>query len=166
MISLENAILLALKAHEGQTDKAGNPAIFHPLMVLLLAKNLSNDLRSHILAILHDAVEDTGDTSIYDKLDDRDLESALRAITRRKNEPYKQYLMRLSHNSLARKVKLLDLVHNISRGVGKPEFASLVEEYQDALQYLNNQPLQIRSTEYFHDNSSHVSFQQVDQDRR
>ena len=34
MPNLENAIALAVKEHAGQTDKAGEPYILHPLRVM------------------------------------------------------------------------------------------------------------------------------------
>jgi len=34
MATLEKAILIALEAHQGQTDKAGEPYILHPLRVM------------------------------------------------------------------------------------------------------------------------------------
>jgi len=58
MSTLERAIALAAKAHEGQVDKAGAPYILHPLRMML--KLSSTDER--ITAVLHDVVEDCGVT--------------------------------------------------------------------------------------------------------
>ncbi len=38
MATIERAIALAAKAHEGQVDKAGAPCILHPLRVMLRVK--------------------------------------------------------------------------------------------------------------------------------
>lgn len=51
---LDDAIVLATHAHQGQIDKAGAPYILHPLRVLLAQ---ADDVR-RITAALHDVVED------------------------------------------------------------------------------------------------------------
>lgn len=55
MSMLERAIDIAVKAHAGQLDKAGEPYILHPLRVMLSCT--SEDAR--IVGVLHDVVEDT-----------------------------------------------------------------------------------------------------------
>lgn len=51
---LNKTIILAVKLHEGQVDKAGQPYILHPLRVM----NNINSLERKILAVLHDVKED------------------------------------------------------------------------------------------------------------
>ena len=58
MSTLERAIALAARAHEGQTDKAGAPYILHPLRVLLAQTTDP----ARMVAALHDVVEDCGIT--------------------------------------------------------------------------------------------------------
>jgi len=56
--TLEDAIVLAAGAHRGQTDKAGQPYILHPLRVMLQLE----DEVGRISAVLHDVLEDTAIT--------------------------------------------------------------------------------------------------------
>ena len=65
MPTLEDAISLAVRAHQGCKDKAGAAYILHPLRVMLRMK--TRDER--IVAVLHDVVEDT-------KYDVQDLRKA------------------------------------------------------------------------------------------
>jgi (p)ppGpp synthase/HD superfamily hydrolase len=55
MSTLERAIAIAAQAHAGQTDKAGERYILHPLRVML---SMDSDLE-RIVAVLHDVVEDS-----------------------------------------------------------------------------------------------------------
>ncbi|HUP50107.1 MAG TPA: GTP pyrophosphokinase, partial [Thermoanaerobaculia bacterium] len=55
MSTLERAIMIAVQAHAGQVDKAGEPYILHPLRVML---KLTSD-EERIVGVLHDVVEDT-----------------------------------------------------------------------------------------------------------
>lgn len=52
---LDRAIQIAAVAHKGQTDKAGEPYILHPLRVMFSRKTETE----RICAVLHDVVEDT-----------------------------------------------------------------------------------------------------------
>lgn len=54
MDDLERAIEIALDAYEGQTDKAGETYIRHPLRVM----EAMDTRRERIVAVLHDVVED------------------------------------------------------------------------------------------------------------
>lgn len=49
------AMRLAYAAHQGQTDKSGQPYIFHPYH---LAEQMTDEV-SVCVALLHDVVEDT-----------------------------------------------------------------------------------------------------------
>lgn len=78
------------------------------------------------LALFHDTVEDKyiGDWILKWK--------SLDAITRRKNEVYKDYIHRVAKNKSATKVKIADLRENLKRCPN-----SLVKRYRNALQFLN-----------------------------
>ncbi len=58
-ILIEKAYQLALKAHEGQTRKSGEPYIHHPLAVATIVAKQGLDDVTIAAALLHDAVEDT-----------------------------------------------------------------------------------------------------------
>ncbi|MBR5653335.1 MAG: GTP pyrophosphokinase [Prevotella sp.] len=116
MITIENALRLAIEAHEGQTDLDGKPVILHPMAVGLAGNN-----RGEIIAgLLHDVVEDTDFT--YDDLlargVDEPIVDALRLLTHPKGMEYKEYVKRIafSGNSIAIHVKYNDLQHNLKRG--------------------------------------------------
>lgn len=108
---LNNAIALAARLHAGQTDKAGQPYILHPLRVMM---NLYNeDMR--IAAVLHDTVEDCGltiDEVRYDFGDE--VADAVEALTRRKGENYAAFIERCGRNRIARLVKVADLQDNMN----------------------------------------------------
>lgn len=55
MADLATAIQVALAAHAGQQDKAGQPYILHPLR-LMLRMSTPEEM---IVAVLHDVVEDS-----------------------------------------------------------------------------------------------------------
>tara|TARA_B100000959_G_C14979455_1_gene622847 strand:- start:496 stop:2718 length:2223 start_codon:yes stop_codon:yes gene_type:complete len=56
---IEKAYQLALKAHEGQTRKSGEPYIHHPMAVATIVAKQGLDDVTIAAALLHDAVEDT-----------------------------------------------------------------------------------------------------------
>jgi len=131
------AIAIATKAHEGQFDKAGKPYISHPLTVMAQM----DTLESKIVAVLHDAIEDS-DLKITDLVQQGFpdfIVKAIAAITKLEGEPYEDYILRVKSNAIARKVKIADLTHNmdISRIANPTEkdFQRL-EKYQKVLQEL------------------------------
>jgi hypothetical protein len=113
---LEQAIALALEAHQGQIDKAGAPYILHPLRVM--ARMSSNEER--IAAVLHDSVEDSGGRVTFERIaalgvPPASLE-AVRLLTRSDDGSaagYAAYIERVSAHPVARKVKLADLEDNL-----------------------------------------------------
>lgn len=56
---VEKAYQTALKAHENQKRKSGEPYIIHPLNVALILAELELDKESIIAGLLHDVIEDT-----------------------------------------------------------------------------------------------------------
>lgn len=136
--TVEDAVLLAVKAHTGQTDKYGQPYILHVLGVAGRCRSVEEK----IVAFLHDVVEDTDHT--FDDLrklgfSERIIE-AVDCLTRRKGESYDAFVLRIAPNPLARGVKLADLEDNMDvRRSTRPmreKDAQRMEKYRTAWQYL------------------------------
>ncbi len=111
MPTLEDAIALAVEAHRGQTEKAGQPYVLHVLRVMFRC----NTDAERIVAVLHDVVEDTGRS--FDDLRklgySEEILAALDCVTKRPGESYEQFVERAAQNPVARRVKLADLEDNM-----------------------------------------------------
>lgn len=111
MATLGRAIAIAALAHQEQTDKAGAPYILHPLRLLL---RMQADVEK-MAAVLHDVVEDT--TWTLDALRDEgfpeEVLQAVACLTRQQHETYAAFIERVTHNPIARRVKLADLEDNM-----------------------------------------------------
>src|ERR671920_578905 len=59
---LQRAYDVAEAAHAGQKRKSGDPYITHPLAVATILAGLGMDTTTLVAALLHDTVEDTGQT--------------------------------------------------------------------------------------------------------
>ncbi len=135
----KKAMNICYSAHAGQVDKGGVPYVFHSIH---LAEQMDNEYEI-CLALLHDVVEDTdytfSDIESQDFPDD--IITALKLITRDKGQPYLEYMETLSHNALARKVKLCDLLHNsdTSRLLSVDENAERrLQRYQESIAILTD----------------------------
>ena len=109
---LEKAILIALKAHNGQKDKAGKSYILHPLRVMLCFEKEEQQ----IVAVLHDVLE-------HSQITKQDLQKAgfcneiieaVVCLTKKERECYFDYIKRVKQNTIARAVKLADLEDNMN----------------------------------------------------
>ena len=129
---------IAYKAHEGQTDKAGVPYIFHPIHI---AEQMDSE-ESCIVALLHDVIEDSNITlEILSKYFNDDIITALRVLTKKENDDYVMYIKRVKTNKLATKVKIKDLEHNrdltrLDEVTDKDRKRSL--KYWEAIRYLED----------------------------
>ena len=116
MITIEQALRIAIDAHEGQKDLDGKPVILHPLTVGLAGK----DRQEMIAGFLHDVVEDTDVTfdALLEQGVDEGIVDALRLLTHDKGTDYYDYVKRIidSGNPIALAVKRNDLTHNLQRG--------------------------------------------------
>lgn len=107
---------IAERAHSGQVDKAGRPYIEHPAAVAEKVTVWLDTDDAVAAAWLHDVVEDTPTTFEDLKglgVNDAVIE-ALRLLTHDKSVPYFDYVRALKANSIARAVKMADLVHNMN----------------------------------------------------
>lgn len=121
MATIERALQIAAKAHEGQKDKEGLPYVLHPLRVMMAVEGEE----AQVVAVLHDVVEDTPVT-----LDDlrqagfsEAVLAAVQCVTHHKDEPYADYVVRCKGNEVARRVKLADLGDNsrLDRTILRPQ---------------------------------------------
>ena len=110
-MNLERAIELAVQHHKGQTDKAGQPYILHPLRLMLAMTSEEEQ----IVAVLHDIVEDTPVTpnDLRQEGFSGAIVAAIECVTKRVGEDYESFIERISHDPLARVVKLADLEDNM-----------------------------------------------------
>ena len=121
MNTIDLALRIATKAHQGQLDRDGNPVILHPLTVGLMG----HTDEEKATGILHDVVEDTNYT--FDDLLREGIPvgvvNALRLLTHDKGTDYFDYVQNIidSCNPIALQVKYNDLQHNYSRGKAYPE---------------------------------------------
>lgn len=141
MNRLQLAINVAIEAHRDQYDRGGTLYINHP-MYLSLQMDTEEE---KIVALLHDVIEDS------DKFTLGELRywfgdviaDAVDCITKRKNikEKYEDYLARVKLNSLALKVKLADISHNLCLDrIPEPDekYMRMKNKYMEALKYLNS----------------------------
>jgi len=136
---LGKAIKIAVSAHDGQTDKGGNPYILHPLWVMNKVRHLGEDYM--IAAVLHDVVEDSNWT--IEELEDAgfkfEILEAIRLLTHRHKVNYDAYIAFIKRNEIAKQVKLRDLEHNskITRLKGlRPKDLERLEKYHKAYTFL------------------------------
>jgi (p)ppGpp synthase/HD superfamily hydrolase len=103
MATIEQALQIAAKAHEGQRDKEGQPYVLHPLRVMMTVEGEG----AQIVAVLHDVVEDTSVT-----LDDlrqagfsEGVLAAVECVTRlggRSGSPYRRRQNQGNHTAPAK----------------------------------------------------------------
>ena len=107
----DKALQIAMRAHEGQKDKAGQDYVMHPIRVA----ERCDDPRAKVVALLHDTIEDTDVTADYLREEGftEEIVEAVLAVTRREGEDYEAFVRRAAQNELGRMVKLADLEDNM-----------------------------------------------------
>lgn len=131
---LLEAAKLAGAAHSDQVRRGGSaPYITHVARVV--ERQVSD--RHRVVAWLHDVVEDSPVTilDLHEMGFPGWVITAVDAITKRTNEPYKAYLRRVAADPLATEVKIADMLDNLS---DKPT-ARQVSKYAEGLHYLVNE---------------------------
>ncbi|MDU9389441.1 GTP pyrophosphokinase [Pseudomonas japonica] len=137
MSTLERAIAVAARAHEGHRDKIGAAYILHPLRVMLRVSTTEQ----RIVAVLHEVLQASPMT-----LSDLAREgfalkilAAVQALSQRGGESDEAFVARVGCDPLARVVKLADLADetDLTRLVipGPAEIAHL-QRCQQASAYL------------------------------
>ncbi|MDR2341926.1 MAG: RelA/SpoT family protein [Campylobacteraceae bacterium] len=81
--NISKAVNLAVKQHEGQFRKSGEPYVVHPLVVASIVAHYGGDETMVVAALLHDVVEDT-ETTVEDveKLFGEDVANIVEGLTK------------------------------------------------------------------------------------
>ena len=145
MAKLERAIEIAVLAHKGVRDKAGEPYILHPLRVMMRV----NSQTEKVVAVLHDVIEDSRPPHRWDLEDLRregfseEVLTALDGVTRRADESYEEFVDRSARNPISHRVKIADLEDNMDvrriHDLTEKDVARL-KRYMSAWRSLTNQP--------------------------
>lgn len=133
----KEALKICFDAHKKQLDKSGIPYVFHPFH---LAEQMTDEVTT-IVALLHDVVEDSNYTlsDIEGKGFGKDVIDALALLTHDPDVLYKEYILNIKNNPIAKAVKLADLKHNsdMSRlDVVDEKAIKRREKYQEAIELL------------------------------
>ena len=136
---LHKAITIACEAHQGQSSIDGEPYILHPLRLLIKAK--SNEER--IIAVIHDVIEKSNISlvDLKNKGFDQNIISSIDSLSRRRSEPYIDYIGRLMQNRISVKIKLLDLADNIkiySENNYNEIYDAKINQYKNALKQIRS----------------------------
>lgn len=125
----EDVYATARMAHVGQKRRSGEDYFSHPSEVRNIVRRFyPQDYGAQMVALLHDSLEDApGSTvssveemeefirgSIQDPASGEAIVNAVRALTHEKGGDYAGYVADLIPNTLALRVKLADMVHNLS----------------------------------------------------
>ena len=135
---INDALATAQLAHLGQTRRSGESYIEHPKEVAQIVYNYYQDPVLCAAALLHDALEDAvaqgnadsneemasliagsfGDPSLGD-----DVLRLVSALTHDKGIAYNDYLLDLASDPQALKVKLADVLHNLTHSPSEKQIA-------------------------------------------
>jgi 5'-deoxynucleotidase YfbR-like HD superfamily hydrolase len=147
---VEDIYSTAQLAHMGQKRRSGKDYFSHPVAVADIIKRLyPGDNRAYLVALLHDTIEDTESVgnitipeleefisgSITDRSEYEAIISAVRSLTHSKNTPYADYLLSLASSPLALRVKLADMLHNLTSSPSPTQ----AQKYEDALSELEDE---------------------------
>lgn len=137
-------------AHLGQERRDGSEYFTHPSEVRnIVRKFYPRDYAAQMAALLHDSLEDApGNTvetveemeefirgSIQNPESGQIVVDTVKALTHEKGAPYSDYVVGLLNNPLALKVKLADMIHNLSDAPSprqKEKYAASIQALSDA----------------------------------
>ena len=129
---------IATKAHEGQFRWDGKtPYIAHPAAIAKAVFIATSDANYAATAFLHDVIEDTPLTiaDLRAQGVSEEILTAVDLLTKRDDQDYLAYLLRLKVNQMARVVKIEDIKNNMS-DLDRKKKKSMYEKYQLALYIL------------------------------
>ena len=142
-MNLQRAIEIAIDAHKGTYDKAGNLYILHPMRVMLSLETEDE----MIVGVLHDVVEDCPPWSFEALAAEGFSETvieALKSVTKHSDDrDYMAFIERSKSNPVGRKVKVADINDNLNvkrLNEVAPRDAERLSKYLTALKFLKSEP--------------------------
>jgi (p)ppGpp synthase/HD superfamily hydrolase len=147
MATLERATDIATQIHRDQKRFDGSPYINHPLRVMGTVAAQGHSVDTQIVAVLHDAVEDSNGELTFEDLR-RDgfgdgIIFPLQLLTKEPGSDYDLYIQRLAVNARSRAVKKADLFDNMDlTGLENPSLKRIetIEKYGRSLLYIARLP--------------------------
>ena len=122
---IEKAYEYAIKKHEGQLRKSGEPFVIHPIHVAYIVAGLGLDTQTICAALLHDVVEDTDAT--YEDIErefSKEIAEIVEGVTKlvtlfktaeeKKAENYKKIFIYMEKDIRVILLKLADRLHNVT----------------------------------------------------
>jgi len=103
-MNLEAAIEMAVQAHRGQVDKAGEVYLLHPLRVMLRVREQGYRVEVQAAAVLHDVVEDTSVTLDDVAALDPAVAVLVEAVIQRPEEAYVDFVRRAAQDPETRAI--------------------------------------------------------------
>jgi (p)ppGpp synthase/HD superfamily hydrolase len=128
---------IAQRAHDGQFRRDGiTPYAVHPERV---AKRIAGDEEAEAVAWLHDVLEDTDETAetLARAGVPASVITAVQILTKTPSVAYTDYLYAVRANPLARKVKIQDMLDNLS---DSPSEKQIIKYSRGFLVLLNDIP--------------------------
>ena len=133
---VKKAVNIMFEAHKEDFDKGGYPYVFHPFY---LATKVDGENETCV-ALLHDVIEDHGDKYSFEYLENegfnKEIIDTLKLLTHKKDIPYMDYIVEISKNNIAKKVKIEDLKHNMDSRRTNGEKSKKYDTYIIALEFL------------------------------
>lgn len=148
-LDVEDIYATSRLAHLGQKRRSGEDYFMHPKGVAnLVRKFYPKDTHAYLVALLHDTLEDAEkvgnisrkdleamiSASFSDQKEYEKVISAVRDVTHEKTQSYDEYVLSLASKPLALRVKLADMLHNLSSNPSERQ----KEKYSNALSLLTH----------------------------
>ena len=114
-MDLNECISFMMEKHDGQKRKHGTPYYHHPLEVSNILRNKGFSLEYQVVGLFHDLLEDTDATidEIRYLSNDRVVDAVI-LLTKDVDYVMSEYIGNIKKNDMARIVKLVDRIHNLS----------------------------------------------------
>jgi guanosine-3',5'-bis(diphosphate) 3'-pyrophosphohydrolase len=132
LTGIEEAYEFAVRAHEGQVRKTGEPFVMHPVETCLILAELHMDTATLIAALLHDVVEDSGVplAQIRERFGDEVAELVdgvtklgrikFESLADAQSQNLRKMLMAMAKDIRVILIKLADRLHNMRTLSGLP----------------------------------------------
>ena len=133
MKTYAETLAFAAKKHAGHMRRDGSNYIIHPIRV---SQEVKTPIQK-IIALLHDTLEDT-ETTYMEILEEfgPEVVQAVEALTKRKDEPYMDYILRVKQNPDAVAVKIADIADNLSDAPSDKQ----IRKSSEAITFLTFEP--------------------------